>query len=76
MSVSVATRERRAPLPTDPTLPPYLSPQDVCRLLQCGMATLYRRIALGEFPRPLKFGRLSRFSRPAVLEHLRTLETH
>ena len=49
----------------------FLALNEVAFRLQVSRRTIERQIIAGEFPRPLKVGRVSRFSWPEVVEYLR-----
>jgi predicted DNA-binding transcriptional regulator AlpA len=51
----------------------YLTARQIYSALGISKQTLYRRIAAGEFPKPRKFGRTSRWSLDTVRDALREL---
>lgn len=44
----------------------FLSIKDVCQWLGVARATIYRQMQTGNFPKPVKFGKASRWEREAV----------
>lgn len=54
-------------------LPQLLTIQEACQLLALNKRTLYREIARGRFPRPIKIRRMSRFHASDVVNYLETL---
>jgi len=45
-----------------------LTEKDICRLFQVSESTLKRRVNSGNFPQPIKFGRLNRWRYTDVLQ--------
>lgn len=52
----------------------YLTIADVMDRLNIGKSTVYRRIADGTLPAPIKIGRLTRFSERDLVDALAELE--
>ena len=52
---------------TLPTRDPLLKAKEVADFLQVSIPTLYRRVADGTLPRPVKLGGLSRWSQSEIL---------
>ena len=48
--------------------------EDVCNFFKCSKSTVWRWVALGSFPKPLKFGGTSRWTNSAVSEFIRASE--
>lgn len=42
-------------------LPQYLTIADLCEMLKVNRSTIYRKTAEGNFPKPLKLGRMTRW---------------
>lgn len=51
----------------------YLTINQLAKLLGIGRSSIYRRIEDGTLPKPIKLGKLSRFSENAVVAALREL---
>ena len=51
----------------------YLTINQLAELLGIGRSSIYRRIEDGTLPKPIKLGKLSRFSENAVVAALREL---
>ncbi|MCB1439942.1 MAG: AlpA family phage regulatory protein [Nitratireductor sp.] len=52
------------------TIDPLLTMHEVTAMLRISPASLYRRVADGTLPKPLKLGHLSRWSRSDLLSAL------
>ena len=47
-----------------------LNDRDVCTFVNCARSTLWRWVAQGDFPKPLKIGGMSRWKRSTVEQFL------
>lgn len=65
---------RTAPQQPDPVMPLLLTATDICELLHMSRRWLHRAVSAGQFPRPLKIGRASRWRRDDVLTFVENLE--
>lgn len=48
--------------------------QNVCDIFKCGQSTIWRWVASGTFPKPLKIGGTSRWTHAAVAETISKAE--
>ena len=53
-----------------PPSPRYLTVKDVASMLQCSVRHIENLVHRGEFPVPIKVGRLARWDQDTVLAHL------
>lgn len=56
-----------------PALPATVGVNDVATLLGCNRATVYRNVAAGKFPRPMRLGQLARWFKEDVINFMRNL---
>ena len=48
----------------------YLTVGDVAKMMRCSIPTIYRWVAKGDFPRPMRFGGSSRWSLNEIMSFL------
>lgn len=71
VSMDDAMSQLQHPLALSPTFDFLISRDDVCSQANMSSATLYRLIASGSFPKPVKVGAASRWSQQAVQTWIR-----
>ncbi|MFU2060107.1 helix-turn-helix transcriptional regulator [Avibacterium volantium] len=54
------------------TTPQFYSTETICRMLDVSRQFLYEAVKNGEFPKPIKIGRLNRYKADEVLAYIET----